>query len=250
METRPTLIGVLAGALLIAVLAIGALGANLLMGPGRAQAQTVGVTGMRQITVVGTGESRIKPDMATVQIGVETAAATSQEALAQNTAQANAIIEQIKQLGVEEKDIQTSNFNIYPNYDTNGRQITGYTVSNMVSVTIRSLDSAGDLLDKVVQAGANRIYGVSFGVADTNAVMAQARDAAVADARARADLLAKAGGATVGQLLVITESIGSQPPLPVLMGRAEAAQAADSAVPIQSGEQVFSAQVQVTYELR
>ncbi|NTW01640.1 MAG: SIMPL domain-containing protein, partial [Oscillochloris sp.] len=113
MENRnPTLIGALAGALLIAVLALGAIGAALISRPSFAQAQAV--SGMRQITVVGSGEVRVTPDTASVQIGVDTTAPTTQDALSQNTAQANAIIEKIKALGVAEKDIQTSGFNIYP----------------------------------------------------------------------------------------------------------------------------------------
>jgi uncharacterized protein YggE len=250
MENRnPTLIGALAGALLIAVLAIGAIGAALLTRPAAAQAQSNGVPGMRQITVVGSGEVKVTPDTASVQIGVETTATTTQEALAQNTAQANAIIEKIKALGVAEKDIQTSGFNISPTYSTDGRQVTGYTVSNQVSVTIRNLAQAGTLLDQVVQAGANRIYGVSFSVADPAAAQAQARDKAVADAKARADQLAKGAGATVGQVLVINENVGAASPVPMaMMDRAPTAGGAP--VPVQVGEQSYSAQVQITYELQ
>lgn len=250
MTTRtPSLVGVLAGALLIAVLALAGLVGLFVVRP--AQAQSSGVTGMRQVTVVGNGESRVAPDIATVQIGVETAAPTTQEALAQNSSQANAIIEQIKQLGVAEADIQTSGFNISSNYDTDGRTISGYTVSNMVSVTIRDLAQAGALLDQVVQAGANRIYGVSFGLSDPKAAQIQARDAAMADARARAEQLARAGGASIGQVLVISENIGSAPVMPLpMMADARMEQGVGSAAPVQAGEQIISGQVQVTFELR
>ncbi|NNJ10247.1 SIMPL domain-containing protein [Chloroflexales bacterium ZM16-3] len=249
MENRnPTLIGVLAGALMIAVLALGAIGTALISRPSPAEAQASGVGGMRQITVVGNGEVKVTPDTASVQIGVETTAPTTQEALSQNSAQANAIIEQIKALGVAEKDIQTSGFNIYPTYGNDGREVTGYTVSNQVSVTIRDLAQAGDLLDQVVKAGANRIYGVSFSVADPAATLAQARDKAVADAKARAEQLAGQAGATIGQVLVISENVGSSPVVPMpMMDRAVGAAAA---VPVQAGEQSYSAQVQITYELR
>jgi len=248
MEARTPVVGLLAVVLLIVVVAIGAFAGFALTRPATAQAQAVGVPGMRQITVVGSGEARVAPDMATVQIGVETTAATTQEALAQNSAQAQAIIDQIRQLGVDAKDVQTSGFNIYPTYNDTGREVTGYTVSNMVSVTIRDLSQAGDLLDKVVQSGANRVYGVSFGVSDQKAVTAQARTAAMADAKARADQLAGAGGAAVGQVLVITENVGAPPPAPVMM--AETRADTGGAVPVQAGEQTFTIQVQVTYELR
>ncbi|WP_129629508.1 SIMPL domain-containing protein [Candidatus Oscillochloris fontis] len=248
MEKRsPSLNVAVIAALLLAVFALGAAGVALLMRPSTAQAQS-GVTGMRQITVIGTGDVRITPDTATVQIGVETNAATTQEALAQNTAQANAIIEQIKALGVAEKDIQTSGFNIYPTYNNDGRQVTGYTVSNQVSVVIRNLADAGSLLDKVVQAGANRIYGISFSVAETNTVLAQARDNAIVDAKARAEQMAIQAGASIGQVLVITEIIGASPVVPMPM--MDRVVGAGNAVPVQAGEQSYTAQVQVTYELR
>lgn len=250
METRSTLLGVLGGALLVIALAAGAFAGVALNRPAAAQAQGSGVPGMRQVTVIGTGETRIAPDMATVQLGVETTAPTTAEALAQNNAQAQAIIDQLKALGIAEKDIQTSGFNIFATYGEDGRTITGYTVSNLVMVTIRDLGQAGALLDQVVQAGANRVYGVSFGLSDPKTAQAQARDAAVADARARAEGLAQAGGAAVGTVLVITENIGAASPLPMPAARADMAEAVGSAVPVQAGEQLITAQVQVTYELR
>jgi uncharacterized protein YggE len=248
MEARPTVITILAAALLIAVLALGGMAGLLLARP--AQAQSGGVTGMRQVTVIGTGEHRVAPDMATVQIGVETNAATTQEALAQNNTQAAAIIDQIKALGIEERDIQTSGFNIYPTYSDDGRQVTGYTVSNTVSVTIRNLAVAGGLLDSVVQAGANRVYGVNFGLSDPEAARGEARTAAMANARARAEQLAQAGGVAIGQVLVISENIGSTPivPLPAMMS--DRIEGAGGAVPVQAGEKVITATVQVTYDLR
>ncbi|MFQ3662058.1 MAG: SIMPL domain-containing protein [Chloroflexaceae bacterium] len=249
MDTRNTmLIGVLAGALLVAVLAIGALAGLAFARPAPAQAQNIGVSGMRQVTVTGQGEVRVTPDMAVVQLGVETSAPTTQEALAQNTAQVQAIIDQLKALGVAERDIQTSTFSIYASYANEGRTITGYTVSNMVQVTIRDLAQAGALLDQVVQVGANRVYGISFGLSDPRAVQAQARDAAMADARARAEQYARAGGASLGNVLIITESLGAVTPFPAMM-RDEAARAG-APVPVQPGEQAVSAQIQVTYELR
>src|SRR6185436_10592134 len=156
-------IGLVAAMLLLAILAglVGLLYAR----PVTAQTST-GVPGMRQVTVVGHGEVKGTPDTATVQIGVETEAAAAKDALAQNSAQAQAVHDQLTKLGVDAKDIQTSNFSINPAYGTDGRQVTGYRVSNMVTVKISQLDQAGTLLDQVVQAGANSVYGVSFSVED------------------------------------------------------------------------------------
>jgi uncharacterized protein YggE len=236
-------IGVIAAVLLLAVLAgiVGVLYAR------PATAQSVGVPGMRQVTVVGRGEVKGKPDTATIQLGVETEAPAAKDALAQNTEQAAALQGKLKELGVAEEDIQTSNFSIYPTYGTDGRQITGYHVSNSVIVKIRALDTAGTLLDQVVQAGANSINSISFSVEDPQALLGQAREQAMQDARARAELLAKAGGAAVGDVLVITENVGAQPPAPLMM---DAAAAESKAVPVQPGEQSFSVDVQVTYQLR
>jgi len=239
-----TTIGIVAGLLLLAILAgvVGLLYAR----PATAQTN-VGVPGMRQVAVAGHGEVKGRPDTATVQIGVESEAATAKEALAQNTAQAQAIQQKLKDLGVAEKDLQTTNFGVNPTYGNDGRQITGYHVSNSVAVTIRNLDQAGALIDQVVQAGANSIYGISFSVEDPQKLLEQARQQAMANAKARATQLASAGGAAIGDVLVISENANAPVPLP-MAARAEAAQ--DAAVPVQPGEQSFSVDVQVTYGLR
>jgi uncharacterized protein len=240
-----TIFGAVITLLLIAILVIVA-GQSL---TGAAQAQPAGVTGARQVTVVGRGEAKGTPDTGYVQIGVETEANTTEEALEQNNAQVAAIIEKIKQLGVAEEDIQTSNFSINTRYDNDGRRVVGYQVSNIVSVTIRNLEQTGTLLDQVVQIGANRVYGINFGVDDPSELLAQARDKAVADARDKAEQLAQASGASVGRVLVITENVGSQSPIPMPM-RSEIAEQDAAAVPIQTGRQTVSTQVQVTFELQ
>jgi uncharacterized protein len=239
-------IGVAAGLLLLAILAgiVGLLYAR----PVAAQVGA-GVPGMRQVTVVGHGEIKGAPDTATVQIGVEAEATTAKDALAQNSAQAQEVQKKLTELGVDAKDIQTSNFSINPTYGNDGRQVTGYRVSNMVTVKISQLDQAGTLLDQVVQAGANSIYGISFSVENPEALLNQARKAAIENAKARATQLAGASGSAVGDVLVISENIGAQPiPMP-MMARAEDA-AANQAVPVQPGEQSFSVDVQVTFGLK
>jgi uncharacterized protein YggE len=235
-----------AAVLLLAVLAglVGLLYAR----PVTAQT-SAGVPGMRQVTVVGHGEVKGAPDTATVQIGVETEAATAKDALAQNSVQAQAVQDKLSKLGVDAKDMQTSNFSINPTYGNDGRQVTGYHVGNVVTITIRKLDTAGRLLDQVVQAGANSIYGISFSVEDPEALLDQARKAAIENAKARATQLAGASGSAVGDVLVISENVGAQPiPMP-MMARAEGAQAGQAA-PVQPGQQSFSVDVQVTFGLR
>jgi len=240
-----TVVGAVAAVLLLAALVASV--SLFYARPTPAQAQ-VGVTGMRQVTVVGQGEAKGRPDTATVQIGVETEQPTAQDALAQNTSQAQAIQAKLKELGVADKDIQTSNFSIFPTNDNNNH-VTGYRVSNNVEVTIRNLDKAGTLLDQVVKVGANSVHSVTFSVDNPNALLQQARQQAMQDAKSRADQLAKAGGAAVGDVLVITENVGSSPPVPMPLAAAKTAQDS-AAVPVQPGEQNFKIEVQVTFGLR
>jgi hypothetical protein len=241
-------IGALSGILLIALVA----GVTSIVMGSPVQAQSTGVSNARQVTVVGNGEATGTPDTARVEIGVETSAPTTGEALQRNNEQVEAVINRLKDLGVAESDIQTSNFNMYAQYNDEGRQITGYNVSNTVSVTIRNLDQTGSLLDEVVQVGANRIYGISFRVDDPTALMEQARDEAIANARQKAERLAQQSGASLGEVLVITENIGSAPgPMPLGRGGGmPAAEQAAADVPVEAGEQRFNTNVQVTYELR
>lgn len=239
-----TIIGVSASLLLLALLV--GVGALLYTRPAVAQSGT-GVPGMRQVAVLGHGEVQARPDTATVQIGVETEAASAKEALAQNNAQAQALQQKLAELGVAEQDLQTSNFNIMPTYGADGRQVAGYRVSNSVTVTIRQLGTAGALLDQVVQAGANSIYGISFSVADQQKLLEQARQKAVADAKARAGQLAAAGGAAVGDVLTISENV-SAPPVPMPMMDRATEQA--PSVPVQPGTQTLSVDVQATFALR
>ena len=239
---------ILAALVVVLVLGAATLGAVLARPATTQAAQTPGAGVVRQITVVGTGEVKAAPDQATVQIGVQTQGEAARDALTENNAKMAALIEQLKQLGVAEKDIQTSNFSISPTYNNDGRVVTGYQVNNMASVTIRNVTAAGDLLDDIVSAGANTVWGISFGIGDPKALQSAARDAAIADARTRAEAMATAAQGTVGQVLSISENIGLVPQ-PFLNRGGAGAAAADS-VPVGTGEQAVTAQVQITYELR
>jgi|HigsolmetaAR202D_1030399.scaffolds.fasta_scaffold00194_20 Uncharacterized conserved protein len=244
MTNRMLSLALIIGALVFVLL--GGIFGVLLSRPVSA-AQT-GVNGSRQITVIGTGEVKATPDTANVQIGVQTNGASTQEALDANNAQMEAVIAKLKELGVDEKDLQTSGLSIFPRYNEDGSSINGYQVSNTLNVTIRNLAQAGDLLDKVVEAGANQVYGISLSVADTSSFEAQAREQALQAAKQKAEQLAQASGGSIGQVLVVTESIGSTPVLPIPYAAEMATGNAKLAV--QPGEQTISLQVQVTYELR
>lgn len=189
------------------------------------------------IDVSGTGKVHVKPNIATTNIGVETVAPTLTDATSQSNTKTQAIIDKIKSLGVADKDIQTSSYNISPitNQPKQGEspKITGYRVSNQLSVTIRNINDVGKILDAVVAAGANNVYGISFGVDDPTSYQQQARAAAIKDAQDKAAQLAKAAGITLGKVISISE--GGTTPVPVF--RAAAAPSLASAeVPISTGE--------------
>jgi hypothetical protein len=208
---------------------------------------------VRQITVVGSGDVKVAPDTAQVQVGVQTQAPTAREALSQNTAQMEALLARLRESGIEDKDIQTSSVSIWPRYGNNGANTTridGYDANNSVTVTIRNIVQTGELLDRVVEAGANNIGGISFTVDDPSALQTNARNAALADAKTRAEAMAQAVGGSVGQVLSITENIGSATPQFYDQRAMANETVAGSAVPIQPGQQTITAQVQVTYELR
>ncbi|MGD9868960.1 MAG: SIMPL domain-containing protein [Hyphomicrobiales bacterium] len=205
----------------------------------------------RSVTVTGQGEVNARPDMATVSTGVVTEDQTARAALDANTAAMTKLIASLKAGGVAAKDIRTSNFNVSPVYtqpkERNERpRIDGYRVSNAVTVAVRDLEKLGPILDSVVGDGANQAGGIQFGFADPDALEQQARKAAIADAKARAELYAAAAGAKLGKVMTIAET-GYAPPRPYAT-RALAKEAA-APVPVEAGEQAVTASVSVTWEL-
>jgi hypothetical protein len=208
----------------------------------------------------GHGEVTAAPDTAYVTSGVTSQGASAKDALAANTTDMAALIGVLKDAGVAEADIQTSGFGVNPIYvysdtrDQNGYQqppkIQGYTVTNSVTVHVRDLVNLGTLLDKEVGVGANTINGISFAVDDPSKLYAEARKAAFADARAKADLYADAAGVSLGALQLIGEQQSAvQPPVP-MMFKATAQSADRSApVPVEAGQLTFSIDVNVNWEL-
>jgi uncharacterized protein YggE len=172
--------------------------------------------------------------------------------MAANAKAANALVSLIKSEGVAPADIQTSEVSISPMFSqpAPGQQtaptITGYNVSNNLTVMVRDIPRLGGVLDKAVAAGANSIYGVGFGHNDPTALLDKARALAVVDARRKADIYATAAGARIGRLMVLTEEPGRQPP--VAFARAYAAMAPAS-TPIEAGEDKLTVIVTTRFEL-
>jgi uncharacterized protein YggE len=208
----------------------------------------------RTLTVNGSGRVYLTPDIAYVTIGVHTEADTATEAMSQNNEQTQAVIAAIKSAGVADKDIQTSNFSIYPQqqYDEQGK-LTGeirYSVDNSVMVTVRDINAIGELLDTVVQAGANNISGIQFDVDNKTAALTSARQAAVADARTKAQELAEAAGVELGEIQTISEYTSGGPvPMYDMRAGAPAAEMAAS-VPVQPGQLLVTLEVNVAFGIR
>jgi uncharacterized protein YggE len=205
----------------------------------------------RIITVTGTGKVSLTPDIAYISIGVHTENASAKDAVSENNSQAQAVVAAIKGFGVAEKDIQTTNFSIYPQqqYDNNGKQ-TGmiYVVNNTVYVTVRDLGKLGNLLDSTVSSGANNINSIQFDVADKTAALSQARLAAVAEARKQADELTKATNVGVGAVQSISY-YDSTAPITIEYAKADMA-VGGASVPIQAGSLQISTTVTIVYELK
>ncbi len=224
-------------------------------GMGRAEAQgadKVDKAGFeRTVTVTASAEVSAVPDMARVSAGVTTEADTAREALARNSEVMRKVIAGLKGLGIDAKDIGTSALQVDPRYtnpkDGQPARISGYRVSNQVSVVQRDLAKLGEVLDQLVTLGANQIGGLSFEVSKAETLKDAARTEALANALRRAKLYAVAAGAKVGAVLTISEdtAVLAPSPRPVMMGRASMA----SAVPVEAGAKELEARVTVTWAL-
>ncbi|CUS03827.2 conserved exported protein of unknown function [Candidatus Promineifilum breve] len=250
MSNKKSMIAVLL--VLVMGMALAACGGALPAQPGSAAAQQTN-NNVGGITVIGQGTAYGQPDQATVIVGVESFAPTVQEATTQNQTTLDNVMAALETAGIAAEDIQTTNYSLYAEqiYGDKGPEgIAGYRISNQVNVKIRDVAVVGDVLAAVTEAGANAIYGINFAVADPAALEAEARAAAVADARKRAESLAELGGVALGDVVIISEVIGT-PVMPLGMGgSAMAMEQAASAPGISPGQLSYQVQVQVTYGIQ
>ncbi|MBI1171925.1 DUF541 domain-containing protein [bacterium] len=211
--------------------------------PGQAMAETAGT-----LTVTGSATINVVPDLATISLGVTTTGATAAAAMSANNEAVSAVISRLIATRIADRDIQTSSLQVSPNWvanaDGTGQVTKGYTASNMLTVRIKALDQTGAVLDAAIADGANTLNGLSFGLQDQRPTEDEARKAAVADALARARLLADAAGAKLGAILSISEGgAGDMTPMPMYkMTRADA-------VPVAAGEVGVSASVTIVWQL-
>ena len=201
------------------------------------------------LTVSGQGEVKAAPDQAMLSAGVVSDAKTAAAALAANTRAMNAVFATLRNAAIADKDMQTSNFSVQPQYaptsSSDDQRIIGYQVSNDVSVTVEDLDRLGATLDALVASGAKSIGEIGFAIKDPGPLLAQARADAVADATAKAQVLAKAAGVTLGPITSIAEG-GTERPLRIMAMTANE----KAPVPIAAGEQSVSTDVTITWEIR
>lgn len=206
----------------------------------------------RTITVSGEGEVKAVPDEAVLSTGVVSVAPTATAALAANRRAMNAVFDELKRQGIPDKSIQTSEFNVSPQYDfsrsgNSHPRITGYQVSNNVSVTLDDLTKLGPAIDALVNSGANSMSGISFTLRDPKPFLKQAREAAIRDAMDRAETDARASGVTLGPVTQINEG-ETQMPRAIGQNRMMAGYAAPT--PIAAGEETIAAQVSMTFEIK
>lgn len=204
------------------------------------------------ITVTGTGQVFVIPDVANISVGVRTKGDTVSEAIALNNDQAQAIKNTLMAEGVAENDIQTSNFNVYQqsDYDFQGNPTSiYYSVENTVYVIVRQIENLGNILDAVGRSGANNIYGVNFDVEDKSEAQTNARALAVQSAQAQALELANAAGVEMGELISISSGATTTSPNYYGYGVGGGGAMAES-VPISSGQLPVNAQVTLTFAIK
>lgn len=202
----------------------------------------------RLLTVTGQGEVKAIPDQATLSAGVVTEAKTAAAALGANSRAMNAVFDALKRLGVPERSIRTSEMSVQPQYPNDSRvprRITGYQVSNSVTVTVDDLSKVGPAVDVLVSSGANSLGDISFSIRDPKPLLAEAREAAVKDALAKAETLARTSGVTLGPIVQISEGGVGGPPQPMMRMAVM-----NGAPPIAAGEQAVSANVSISWEIR
>jgi len=230
--------------------AIGACLFAVLIAPGALMADPT----PRTMTVSGQGEIKAVPDEAQLSAGVVTQARQAQDALAANSRAMNAVFDALKRIGIPDKSIQTSDFSVSAQYQTDQhgnatQKIIGYQVSNNVTVIVDDLGKLGSAIDALVSSGANSMGDIGFTIRDPKPLLSEARTYAVKDALQRADTYAKAAGVTLGPIDSIGESDYSAPR--PMYGRAMAAMNSIATVtPVAAGQESITAGVSITFEIR
>lgn len=213
---------------------------------GHAQDMMATATTIPQILVVGRGEVKVTPDKATIQVSVQTRAATAAAAAAENATKQQAVLNALKALGLGSDQLSTMNYNVYPEQryvEGKEPQIVGYNVTNTILVEVRKLNQVGPVIDAALAHGANMITSLQFSASNTDSARRTAIGLAIEKARADAEAAAKAARGSLGTLLEINVGAYSPvPPRPMVMMRAVAG-SAQSDTPINPGEDTITVEV-------
>ncbi|MBI1833321.1 MAG: SIMPL domain-containing protein [Candidatus Andersenbacteria bacterium] len=208
----------------------------------------------REITVAGESTISTRPDIAKITVGTQTEPrSTAQAALEDLTTKFDQVVDALEKVGIEEKDIRTTNFSLNPQYDftPDGRQtLRGYTASENVIVTVRDLEKIGDVISQTTAAGANQVGGVSFEIDEDSDIKAQAEEEAIQDAREKAERLADALGTSLGSVKRYQASSGGGYPVPLYDTLQAEGRGGDAALKVPVGENETTVNVSVTFELR
>jgi uncharacterized protein YggE len=220
-----------------------AFASGLLAAPALAQVTPIGT-----ISVTGEAQLSVPPDLAQIDGGVTTEAKTAREASEANNAAMGKVLLALKGGGIDEKDFQTSRLSLQPQYAPNRsgpNAVTGYQASNHVTVKLHDVSKVAQVIDMLVAAGANNIGGINFMVSAASKLLDDAREQAIADARRKAEIYAKAAGVVLGSPISISEE-GSPAPMPF---RKMAAGMAASA-PVAQGEETLQVTVNVSWAIK
>jgi uncharacterized protein YggE len=247
---------VLVAAIGLAALALLALNLSAWQSVARGTTTTIPVTTASGapstgITVQGVGRITLTPDLATVSVGIQSQAATAAAAQSAASAAMTKIIAAVKKAGVAETDMTSQWVSLQPQYAyaPNGGtppRVTGYQANQNLSVKVRKIKTTGPVIDAAVGAGATQVNGISFSVSDPTSATAQARTAAMADAKKRAGALAQAAGVSLGAIIAVTE-VSAPAPVPFAAGDVRAG--LDAATPVQVGTTDLEVDVTATFAI-
>jgi len=207
----------------------------------------------QDISVQGQGKAYVKPDIATVSLGMKTEGTSVGEITKTNVDSMNKIIKALKDLGIDEKDLQTTQYSITPKYnwtERTGSVPDGYTIDQSILVKIRNFDNIGDVFTIATNNGANMVGGLQFSVDDPEAAKVQARKEAIAEAKQKAYDMAKSAGLRIIKLVNISETSGTYPQPLYGMGEAAMKSVSSIAPDIQAGQEEISVSVYLTYRVR
>lgn len=206
----------------------------------------------RTVSVEGEAEIFLTPDRATVSIGVETEGKDVVTIKKDNDRRVRAIFDAIKKVGIDQRDIMTSDLQIQPQYNwkqDGRRELIKYQMRNVVTITVRDLAKLEDVINASVAEGSNLLDNVSFSVADSKSVRDNLRINAAKNAKAKAEALAGAVGARVGKVLNLSEHGGYQPPTPMYKGVRSMAAEADMGTPVSAGQLSMRITVNAIFEI-